>query len=313
MSGLPPGYTLLPPDAEPQVNTTPTGYKTLPPDAQPDAPQAWQSSLWPVSGSGEPGNIRVDPHAGVLGSLIDAFTAPGDVYAGKQPTPYSGGAASIVNPEIPSPDTATLQRATNLALSMSPTSIGSPAVTPKLPPALQTLRAAGIEPTPGIAGGIPGAIETGLSHIPIAGAPINAARTATGEQLQGVLANLRAGGAPDAVIQRLEEAGKSLPAASTTHGGAIGGLAGGGFIAGLLQHPESLTHLLHAVSSPEGLAGLTAAGLSRPLLAGLYSEPGRRAITGLLGATRALPSVPLRRYGPMGAQLVSGLLNQDQR
>jgi hypothetical protein len=131
MADLPPGYTLLPPDAEidpppgapppgqPGATTPPLppGYATLPPGAQPDAPQQpYQSTIWPVRTTPS-GGWQWDPHAGLLGSALDAFTLPGDVLTGKQPTPYTGGSATA--------DPTLLQRAENLVTFISPTSTAS--------------------------------------------------------------------------------------------------------------------------------------------------------------------------------------------
>ena len=58
------------------------------------------------------------------------------------------------------------------------------ALVPGLSPAAQTLRAAGVEPTPGAAtGGLLGAIEGLISRVPVLGAPINSGRQAAIDQL----------------------------------------------------------------------------------------------------------------------------------
>jgi hypothetical protein len=79
--------------------------------------QPWQSSIWPVS-TDTRGKINwLDPHAGILGAALDAFTLPGDVLTGKQPTPYTGGSGAA--------DPTLLQRTENLATFISPTSTAS--------------------------------------------------------------------------------------------------------------------------------------------------------------------------------------------
>jgi hypothetical protein len=277
------------------------------PPAPPLPPQQpWKGSVLPVSTDAS-GKVSFDPHAGIIGSMIDAFRLPGDVYTGKQPTPYSGGNANIVNPEIPSPDTALFDRTRNLALTISPTSIGSPAITPKLSQNVQILRAAGVQPTPGALGGIPSVAENLLSHIPGVGAPVKAGQTAAQQQLQDALSKLPPSSPlfPSPVRDALETAGQILKAPPSSHGLAEVGMGagmGGGLITALVEHPELL-------KSPWTYTGIPAYyGLKAA-----YSEPGRSAISGLLGGVRALPAIPFwQRSAPMSGLLATGLLDQNQ-
>jgi len=98
----------------------------------------------------------------------------------------------------------------------------------------------------------------------------------------------------------LVDVGKSLPGPSG-HGVVGTGVAGGLLAGELLSH--GLEH------SPWMLGAAT---LSVPLMKALYSEPGRRAITGLLSGIGSVPPA-ITALGPSAGQvtpgLVSGLLN----
>lgn len=72
-------------------------------EPKPAVTQPYTGSLWPISVDAQ-GNTHFDPHTGILGSIIDAFTAPGDVYKGN------------LDPMSPQAE----QRALNLATLMSP-------------------------------------------------------------------------------------------------------------------------------------------------------------------------------------------------
>lgn len=115
-----------------------------------------------------------------------------------------------------------------------------------------------------------------------------------------------------AIKQRddLATAGKSL---RPPEGGHTGGLLAGGVLgASLLEHgPEILTHP----------ALLTSAAVGYPVMRGLYSNFGRRMITGLLGAAGAVPSVTgalgptaaqlAPQYAPVAGPYATGLLNPN--
>ena len=98
----------------------------------------------------------------------------------------------------------------------------------------------------------------------------------------------------------LATAGRSLPAPSGAHGGGVQGMGVGGGLIGA----ELLEHLMQA--SPYTLA---VAGSAYPAMMGAYSNAGRRAITGLLGAAGSVPPA-IAPLGPAAAQLATpGLLN----
>lgn len=140
----PPGYTLLPPDAQPDPQppgtqptgtaspgfTPPPGYTSLPPGAQPDA--SYQGSILPFSLDAS-GKRYFDPSAGILGKAWDAFKLPGDVWTGAQPTPYQTGV----------PDPGLMARTANLAGFIDPQLRGTvPGRSPIVPPRV------GSQPTP---------------------------------------------------------------------------------------------------------------------------------------------------------------------
>ena len=124
---------------------------------------------------------------------------------------------------------------------------------------------------------------------------------------RGTLFHRRVGGQAATRVQRrtLTTAGKSLPAASGPHGS---GVQGAGVMGGALGF-ELLQHGMEA--SPLALAATVG---SYPFLMAAYSNPGRWALTGLLG--RAGSGVEnASTLGPVGAQLaplVPGLLNYNQ-
>jgi hypothetical protein len=90
----------------------------LPPGAQFDPPQQpWRGGILPFSTDAS-GNISLDPHAGILGAALDAFTLPSDIVTGQQRTPYTGGDNPLADPSL-------LQRSANLATFISPTSAAS--------------------------------------------------------------------------------------------------------------------------------------------------------------------------------------------
>jgi hypothetical protein len=114
MSGLPPGYTLIPPDAEVDPIRPPASTGLIPSNALPDVPgqyQPWKGSILPVSGSGAPGDWHGDWNAGLIGKALDAFTLPGDVVAGRQPV-YGPGTGAI--------DPSLAERSLNFAGFASP-------------------------------------------------------------------------------------------------------------------------------------------------------------------------------------------------
>jgi hypothetical protein len=108
--------------------------------------------------------------------------------------------------------------------------------------------------------------------------------------------------AGNAMMQRnaLEDASKSLAAAQGAHGAGVqgAGVAGGVVGAELLTHgPELLQH--------PWLIGGTALGY--PAMMAAYSNPGRRAITSLLGGLSTVPRA-ISYAGPTAGQFASGLL-----
>jgi hypothetical protein len=74
----------------------------------------------------------LDPRGGILGSAIDAFKLPGDVWSGKQPTPYETG--------VPQPSLT--ERTTNLAGFINPAQTGRIATTAAVPTAMEIKAAA---------------------------------------------------------------------------------------------------------------------------------------------------------------------------
>jgi hypothetical protein len=107
----------------------------------------------------------------------------------------------------------------SIAGSMAPSAalkIGSSvggAIVPKLSEDAQTLRAAGVQPTPGSAvGGFPGAAENVLSTIPVIGAPIKAARAEAQTQLDIALAKQKDSFVRGAVNEPLAKISESLNA-----------------------------------------------------------------------------------------------------
>lgn len=80
--------------------------------------------------------VHFDPHAGLLGQIINAVTLPGDVYSGKTP----------VNDASGNPTPAVMDRATNLASFLSPGAVTAEADNPVV---LQPTRAAirGVSPS----------------------------------------------------------------------------------------------------------------------------------------------------------------------
>ena len=84
------------------------------------AQQPYTGAILPFSTDAQ-GNASFDPNAGVLGGiqrLAQAAMAPGDVYSGKLPTPYSGSGSSQASPEV-------TNRALDFATAFSPTSVAS--------------------------------------------------------------------------------------------------------------------------------------------------------------------------------------------
>jgi hypothetical protein len=77
-------------------------------------------------------------------------------------------------------------------------------------------------------------------------------------------------------------------------------------MAGGVIAADPLGHLTE--TSPWALG---AAGLAYPVMMGAYSNPGRGFLTGLLGQVAKVPPA-VAPYGPLGGQLASGLLNQNQ-
>lgn len=119
---LPPGYSLAPtaatPTATPALQSPsavdtmpplPEGYSLTPPKAPQQAKTVWKGAILPIS-QDETGASHFDPSAGVLGSVVNAFTLPGDVYTGK--TPFLGPDAQV-NPEV-------IRRATDMAATITP-------------------------------------------------------------------------------------------------------------------------------------------------------------------------------------------------
>lgn len=118
MADPPPQFYPVPPNAVPDPPPSDTGtlgppsvpgtqaapqFTPVPPGSKPDQP--YQGQVLPFSTNAQ-GNTYFDPHAGILGAALDAYSLPGDVWTGKQPTPYSGGPAN---------DPALQNRITNLA------------------------------------------------------------------------------------------------------------------------------------------------------------------------------------------------------
>ena len=122
-----PGYTALPANAQLDP-ASPAGYAPLPSNAKVESFQPYTGSVLPFSMDAQ-GNTHFDPHAGILGSVIDAFTAPGDVASGKL-DPYSAEAerralnfatlASPVNPAVRAGDFAIPGAARNLRQTTPP-------------------------------------------------------------------------------------------------------------------------------------------------------------------------------------------------
>jgi hypothetical protein len=94
-----------------------------------------------------------------------------------------------------------------------PAAVGSVgrALAPSMSPAVQTLQAAGVQPTPGAAsGGLAGTIENLISRIPILGTPINAARAQAQGQFQQAVAKNAENFNRGAVNEVLAPIGESL-------------------------------------------------------------------------------------------------------
>lgn len=175
---------------------------------------------------------------------------------------------------------------------------------PRLSQEAQILRAAGIQPTPGSLGRFPYLAEEGLSHIPLLGSAVQGGRAAAQQQLQDTIANYPSLAAP------LTAAGKILPGAA--HGQGVGsGVLGAELTKELLT--EGPSHLLGmAKEHPWITASLPVA---YGLLKGAYSNPGRWATTGLLGAAGQVPPA-IGASGPVAAQVlpdVPGLLSYYNR
>jgi hypothetical protein len=135
-----------------------------------------------------------------------------------------------------------------------------------------------------------------VAHLRSGARSANPSQFATGNAPMQQFAN-------DAELGRrdLLKAGSTVLGKSPGPGGTaadIGGgaLAGGGLTAAAVENPELL-------KSP---------WLWGPILGGygaakaLYSEPGRKALTGLLGAVGQVPTVA--PFGPVGGQVAPGLL-----
>lgn len=99
----------LPADAE--IIPLPQAGKLadLAPEAQ--VRGAYSGSVLPISRDVQ-GNVSFDPHAGILGKLIGAVSAPGDVYTGKAPI-MTPGAPGGYNPDL-------INRAADFAAFFSP-------------------------------------------------------------------------------------------------------------------------------------------------------------------------------------------------
>jgi hypothetical protein len=106
----PPGFVAGPAPSDPGQLQPPPGFVPGPLDQ--GAAQPWQGSILPFS-SDASGKISFDPHAGIIGKAIDAFTLPGDVYSGRQQTPYGTGSSA---------DPTLMERAANFATMTTPTS-----------------------------------------------------------------------------------------------------------------------------------------------------------------------------------------------
>src|SRR5690348_7716165 len=115
MTDLPPGFVLEnQPGATPPISGLPEGFV-------PEQQQPYTGSILPFSTDAQ-GKTSFDPNAGFLGGflggikrLAQAAMAPGDVYSGKLPTPYSGSGSSEASPEV-------TNRALDFAMAFSPTS-----------------------------------------------------------------------------------------------------------------------------------------------------------------------------------------------
>lgn len=100
------------------------------------------------------------------------------------------------------------------------------ALLPEITPAAQTLRAAGIEPTPGSAiGGLPGAAENLMSRVPILGSPVNAGRQAALDQFNSVVAKNADDFNRNTINGVLAHVGESLNPATATGNDAISEMA----------------------------------------------------------------------------------------
>lgn len=127
----PPGFVM---DA-PQASAPPPPPDGFVLDSQPAAQdKSWHGSILPISADAN-GTPSFDPHTGILGSLIDAFTLPHDVMAGQvNPTSDQGIAraanmAGVVSPAsiesklpfntvVPSKGNAVAQAAQNIGVEL---------------------------------------------------------------------------------------------------------------------------------------------------------------------------------------------------
>jgi hypothetical protein len=99
-----------------------------------DQDQTYAGSILPFTRDAS--GVHFDPHAGLLGQIINAFTLPGDVYSGKAPVSDASG----------NPTPGVMDRATSLASFLSPGAVTAEADNPVV---LQPTRAAirGISPS----------------------------------------------------------------------------------------------------------------------------------------------------------------------
>jgi hypothetical protein len=106
--------------------------------------------------------------------------------------------------------------------------------------------------------------------------------------------------------------GKQMaPQGESTAHAVGGGVLGAEALSHMIQHGiPSLEEITGALAAHPFLTGGVAAGW--PLTAAAYSEPGRRAITGLLGQIGKVPPA-VAPFGPVAGQLASGLLNYNQQ
>lgn len=102
----------------------------------------------------------------------------------------------------------------------------APTLLPGLTPAAQTMRAIGVEPTPGAAAGrLPAVIEDLWGRLPVLGAPVQAGRTAAREQFDKAIAGRADALNRDAVNYALSPIGESLGASTKTGSDAIAEMA----------------------------------------------------------------------------------------